>query len=183
METIYRWKLKSLIPYLPILLFFCMFPAFLDLFVISVFKNTPLEEIPFIFWCASIGAIFITASLLIALSLPIIQAIFGYIKISPEGLEYKRWPLSKQIFKWEYVTSIHQGTINTQIPFLGGTIKYGSLLIQRSKPGWEIKTPSGVLGSRDYHGIPISEFQGWDDGSLVENLKLHAPHLTIKNFL
>ena len=151
METNYRWKLRSLLGYIPIGLYFGVFSMVIDVMVLSVFKNPPFT---------------------------FIQGLFGYIKTSPEGLEYQRWPFSKNQFKWENVESITQGVINAQTPFYRGALKYGSLLIRRNKPRWEIKTGGGTLGSAKYHIIPISEFQGWDEDSLVTNLRLYAPHLS-----
>ena len=178
MQTIYRWTFRSLLAYLPMGLYFGLFATIMDLMVFSIFRNIPLAEIPLIFWFVGAASIFISLCSLFIISLPFVQGFFGYIKVSPEGLEYQRWPFSKNHFKWESVESIRKGVINAQTPFYRGALKYGSLLIRRKRRGWEYKTIGGTLGSAEYLIVPISEFQGWTDGSLVANLKLYAPHLS-----
>lgn len=178
MEIVYRWNLKSLLGYLPFGFLFGIPTLFIDLMIVSIFERTPSSEKPWVFWFTGIAAIFFTASSLFMFAMPLFQGLFGYIRISPEALEYQRWPFSKNRFEWKNVESIRQGTLNIQTPFNRGPLNYGSLLIRRDKPGWELKTRGGTLGSAKYHIIPISEFQGWDDGRLVSDLRLFAPHLS-----
>lgn len=181
MEAIYRWKLKSLLRFLPIWISIGLFATALDLMVLLIFKNNLITDMLFIFWFMGIAAIFVTLGALIAFSLPLVEGLFGYIKISHDGFEHRRWPFTSNKFDWENLESIHQGKINTQIPLYRGAIEYGSLLIKRNKPGFEFKSKGGTLGSANYYVVSLSEFQGWDDGSLVANLKLYAPHLTVED--
>ncbi len=181
MQTIYRWKLKSLLRFLPIGISIGLFVTTLDLMVLLIFKNNLTTETLFVFWFMSIAAIFFTLGALIILSLPLIEGLFGYIKISPEGFEHRRWPFTSNEFDWGNLESIRRGKINDHFPFYRGELEYGSLLIKRNKLGFEFKSKGGTLGSANYYVVSLSEFQEWDDGSLVANLKLYAPHLTVED--
>lgn len=151
-----------------------------------MYQGSQSKDDPLIYLSLAVmvpGAVLMTLGSLFMLFIPISQGLFGYIKISSDGLEFRRFPFRTHKFKWESVERISQGTVSTQIPFMRGPLRYGSLLIRRDTPGWETNMGNGRLGSANYHGIPISEFQGWDDGSLLENLKLYAPHISMRTGL
>jgi hypothetical protein len=181
----YRWSWKSIFGYFPFVLyfgFFCLvFSLLLGLIIIphqNDSQTQPLSGLP-LFLFGFLSCMFGSASLFF-LVMPVIQVIFGYIKISPAELEYQRWPFGKIRAGWDKIESVREGTLNLErqgpLLLMPKKLNYATLLIRRSKPGWEIPIAGSSLGSAKYHIVPLSEFEGWSDGSLATDLRKHAPH-------
>jgi hypothetical protein len=92
-----------------------------------------------------------------------------FLKLSPEGLEYHRWPFTTITCQWNETEKIAQGKV------MGMSV--ATLMIPREKIGWEMHVQGGVLGSAKYKLVPLNDFQGWPDGDLRNELMLYAPKL------
>ena len=172
MYTRYRWNIKSSLGYLPLILgvgivFVC--------FGMSLFWTIQSRHISgpdlVTVWLFGVGTCIFGLGALFLLLIPLSQLIFGYVTISSDGLEYRRWPFTKIFCPWNDVESIHMGNVQG--------LKYATLLIRRARPGLELRIGNNTLGSAKYRMIPISELRGWSDGSLLMDLRLHAPQLEV----
>ncbi len=92
-----------------------------------------------------------------------------FLRLSPEGLEYHRWPFTTITCRWNEVEKISRGNFMS--------IATATLMIPREKPGWETPVEGGVLGSARYKLVPLNDFQGWPDGDLTNELRQYAPKL------
>lgn len=184
MPKIYRWAWKSIFGYLPIALYFGFFSVVSGLLAIDVLKGQSTSTIGlsraiFLGVTGAVPCMFGVASLFF-LIMPFIQVLFGYLKVSPTMLEYRRWPFGAILCRWDEIESVQQGTLrlDRQGPMIlmPRNLKYATLLIRRSRPGREIPIGRNKLGSAKYHFVPLSEFEGWSDGSLEIELRTYAPH-------
>ena len=62
--------------------------------------------------------------------------------------------------------------------FLG--ILTTTLLIHRSKPGYEIELGPVTYGSVKYKMIPLSDFKGWKEGHILKEMKENKPDLIVE---
>ena len=90
-----------------------------------------------------------------------------FLRLSPDGLEYHRWPFKTITCKWNEVEKISQGNI------MGFT--FSTLMLPKSEIGLEIPIGKGVLGSAKYKLVPLNDFRGWPNGELRDELRLYAP--------
>jgi hypothetical protein len=44
--------------------------------------------------------------------MPVIEALFGYLKVSPEGFEYQRWPFVLIRGGWDEVEKVEIGMLS-----------------------------------------------------------------------
>jgi hypothetical protein len=101
----------------------------------------------------------------------LLGAFFHYLKITQEGIEYHRWPLKRVKVAWMDVEKISAGNIYG--------FRYATLLAHRISPGFEFKQSNITLGSREYRFIPLSDFKGWKEGIILEELKRYKPQLIV----
>jgi hypothetical protein len=113
---------------------------------------------------STVGVILLT---LIAVTL--IYKTGTFLRLSPEGLEYHRWPFTTITCRWNEAEKIAQGNV------MGMSV--ATLMIPREKIGWEKPVKGGVLGSAKYKLVPLNDFQGWPDGDLMNELRQYAPKL------
>jgi hypothetical protein len=102
---------------------------------------------------------------------------FGYLRVSPDGLEHRWWPLYHLSCEWDEVTRLRiSGALSTQ----------GSYLLVRggrrmgSKWAWQLRSFFGKLqGFGDSVAIPLHVFQDWPKGQdrLARDLQQYIPHL------
>ena len=181
---IYRWAWKSIFGYLAFALYFGFFSAVSSLLLIDVLKgqSTSTVGVSRAIILVVIGAVpcMLGVASLVFLIMPFIQRLFGYLKVSPTMLEYRRWPFGTILCRWDEIESVQQGTLRLDrqgpIILMPRNLEYATLLICRSRPGWEIPIGQNKLGSAKYHVVPLSEFEGWSDGSLEMELRTYAPH-------
>jgi hypothetical protein len=103
------------------------------------------------------------------------QGALSYLRTSPEGLEYRAWPLYKVRCRWEDVDRVVHHP-----PRLG--IKAVELrLTQGEKSGpkwawWFVFSFRRFLGMGTELTIPLSTFRGWQEGMLADDLREKAPY-------
>jgi len=120
---------------------------------------------PVLYLCfALFNAAIAIPSLAVALS-----RLLASLEISPEGITYGRLPFRPVISKWQQAERIH--TINK----LGRSVS--TLLVRRELPGLEVQIGHYRLGSRTYQTVPLSDFEGWADGSIPRQIREFAPRL------
>ena len=90
-----------------------------------------------------------------------------YLKVSPDGLEYKIWLTCRKRCSWQDLSRIE-----TRVPPLGR--EFQVLHATRS----DVRGLSGSLYSwkRGYFAL-LSELEGWPDGALANDLQKYAPQL------
>lgn len=117
-----------------------------------------------------LGVMFVALVVIfMALSLIGLSYIFARLALSSTGIEYHRWPLPGVTCSWNEVDRVWTGEIAG---------KHVALLVTRKRqPGKEIRLGSSTIGSSSYQSIPLSDFQGWSDGALKEDLSLYLPNL------
>jgi hypothetical protein len=89
--------------------------------------------------------------------------------LSPAGLEYLRWPLKPNTATWAEVEEVR----------VSKKFGHATLLIRRTKPGFELDLGFMTLGSKSYKFIPLSDFMGWREGNLLEEMRTHLPKLKV----
>jgi hypothetical protein len=102
------------------------------------------------------------------------RAIFSYLILSDEGLEYRLWPLHKINCTWDDVEQIKK----SPLPFQGDilTLKKAEvsgfhLLLNFNKGNFGVIKTSPL--------IPLYQIDGWQDSRLKNELKKYAPNLFV----
>jgi len=111
--------------------------------------------------------IILTCGLSVFLSVLAVGVFVHRLKLTPEGLEYQRWPLKQIAATWAQVEGLH----------IGKKTGSATLLVHRIKPGFELDLGFMTLGSKDFKLIPLSDFTGWKDGRIALEMKKFAPKL------
>jgi hypothetical protein len=166
MASIYRPKWRSIGKAIKLVLSLGI-PILTSAIVIYALNNpeTPLNIYTIFF--GGILVLLIGSSLILPILL--VNWICSYLKISAVGLEYHRWPFNTIVCFWSEVERISHGKYNGK-PF-------ASLLISRHEPGREISLGKAKLGSAKYKIVPLSDFKGWPEGNLSDELRTYAPRL------
>jgi hypothetical protein len=175
MTKIYGWNRKSIFAYFPMVvpsgLISIGFPVLFSGLLQGKLTIAETSTFMLVLFGIVMGMVYLLMTLfLIIIILPFL---FGYLKISPAGFEYQRWPFIVVRGGFDQIEIIQQGTLN--LNYLGSK-KYATMLIRRTKPGKEFLMGSASLGSAHYHIVPLSELAGWEDGDLEATLKTYAPH-------
>jgi hypothetical protein len=92
-----------------------------------------------------------------------------FLRLSPSGLEYHRWPFTTITCLWSEVEQIAKANV------MGMSI--ATLMIPKEEIGWEMPVGGATLGSAKYKLVPLNDFQGWPDGDLMQELMQYAPKL------
>jgi hypothetical protein len=50
-----------------------------------------------------------------------------------------------------------------------------TMLVRRTKPGFELDLGFMTLGSKEFKLIPLSDFTGWKDGRIAKEIKEYTP--------
>jgi hypothetical protein len=105
----------------------------------------------------------------IGLSMLPVSTMMSRLVIGPGGIAYSRWPFPRIICEWSELDHLS----STKVLGRNATMLY----IRRSNPGWSIRMGAGILGSREYKTIPLSDFKGWSDGRIRHDLSEYAQTL------
>jgi hypothetical protein len=117
----------------------------------------------------------IVSVLAIIFCLYIIAAAFAYafgtyLKVSPGGLEYLRWPYYGVRCTWDDIERLGKSRRPT------GSRVYDVIYLRNSEPfGWQIM--ARLRRTNTNRGILLSGLQGWPTGQLADDLRHYAPHL------
>lgn len=106
--------------------------------------------------------------LLVLLFLP--RLLLSYLEVSPQGLELLFWPTFRIPVCWDEVERLGKCTF-------WGKITCDALYLKNpSRPKSEtiIDRERGLLQKQI---IPLSDFRGWPEGGLAENLQRYCPRL------
>jgi hypothetical protein len=104
------------------------------------------------------------------------RAIFSYLLISEEGLEYHLWPAHKIRCTWNDVDQIKKSFL----PFQGDILMLKSaevLGFQKTLLSFN-KGNFGIV--KTIPVIPLFQIDGWPKGNLASELKKYAPHLFVE---
>ena len=103
------------------------------------------------------------------------RALFSYLTISEEGLEYRLWPLHKIRCTWADVEQIKK----SGLPFQGELL----ILKRADVSGFHLSLDlnKGRPGTvRTLPVVPLYQINGWKDGNLKMELQKHVPDLFTK---
>ena len=125
--------------------------------------------LPIIFGLLALAILAVSVLLILT---PIGRAIFSYLLLSEEGLEYRLWPLHRIRARWEDVEQIKK----SPRPFQGDvlTLKHA----ETSGFHFSLDFTKGNGGTtRTAQIIPLHQIDGWQNGKLENELRKYAPHL------
>lgn len=180
MTHTFRWNWKSIFGYLRFIIFFGLLLLFSSVLLrFALRADSHMSAAPLLLLSAPV--VLYGIALLFFLSFSISQFLFAYLRVSPEGFEFRRWPLRIIQVQWNEVEQFQHGVLRLDRPgvmrfVIPAKQAYASLLIRRRTPGWEIRQKNMQLGSSRFYVLPLNEFEGWEDGSLEAALKFYAPH-------
>lgn len=148
---------------------------FIAWLIFAIIKNGDNQAlsliVPGIF---SIPALVIVLCSLGLIFIAIGRAIFSYLTLSNEGLEYRLWPALKIRCTWDDVDQIKKSFLPSQ----------GELLMLKNAEVFGLnllwffnKTIVGAV--KTLPTVPLYQIDGWQDGNLKEELKKYAPNLFI----
>ena len=164
------WEMSIIFLVIP---FLCVsfFAGFLATGVIQKNEDGVMERgISFFF--GSIALLIGILSLFLVL-IAIGRAIFSYLLLSSEGLEYRLWPMHKIRCAWADMEQIKKSALPLQ----------GDILMLKSAEVSGLQkillgVNKGNLGSiKTMPVIPLYQISGWKSGELRTELEKHAPHL------
>jgi hypothetical protein len=101
--------------------------------------------------------------------------LFSYLKVSPDGLEYRSWPVRHLRCGWEGVQRMGKtpawGVAYEMVRLTGADVLQNGVFIKTVRRAPRL-FPRGQL---DY--FYLTGFQGYPDGALADDLRHYAPHL------
>jgi hypothetical protein len=167
-------------------LLFISFGIFISLVAVGTIVTTG------VLWFTNRSTIYLTLAVLLdAFMLPLLclaialmgitigQRRFGYLRISPDGLEHRWWPLYHLNCEWNEII---------RLKISGASSTQGSYLLVRGgrrmgpKWAWQLRSFFGKLqGFGDSVAIPLHFFQDWPKDSLTRDLQQYVPHLFTQN--
>jgi hypothetical protein len=120
-------------------------------------------------------ALAILALSVVLILMPIGRAIFSYLLLSEQGLEYRLWPLHRIRASWEDVDQIKKSSL----PFQGDILT----LKNAETSGFHIsldfsKGNAGITKTAQV--IPLYQIDGWQNGRLENELRKYAPNLFVQ---
>lgn len=128
--------------------------------------------LPIIFGMPALAIVIISIVLVL---ISIGRAIFSYLLLTSNGLEYRLWPLHKIRCTWDDVEQIRKSTLPFQGDILAlkkGEVSGFHILLDFNK---------GNLGvSKTLPVIPLYKIDGWSNGKLESELRKYAPRLFIE---
>ena len=91
------------------------------------------------------------------------------LTVTADGLTYRRWPLPAIEAGWSDCERISKGQV-------AGSSE-ATMLVRRETPGREFTMGRSVLGLRNHKMIPLSDFRGWVEGRIPQEIARYAPQL------
>ncbi len=186
MSYTFRFAKKSIFGYMRFVIYFGLQLGITLALLAFIYQGRGSGQLSpfvyFVFIALGFLVLILAIGFLSLLFIPAAQQRYGYLKISPQGFEYQRWPFYRLQGGWDEVEKVEKGTVNLPpnvvMRLMGGgkSIAYASLLIRKRIPGREIRFTNTTIGSARFHVIALNELDGWDDGSLETALKFYAPH-------
>lgn len=127
----------------------------------SFVYGLPNEEIsPGCFWIPY---------LVIQIILLIPHALFSYLKVSPDGIEYRSWPFIRYQIPWDEFDSIKGLKILRSFSFEHLVTKDPAVPSAGEQPKFIYISQRKI--------IPIYAFRGWTNGRLAHDLEQHIPEV------
>lgn len=117
--------------------------------------------------------LFVLAILILPVFIQVVGGIlFSYLKVTPIGMEYRKWPNYGLRCKWEDVE--RRGTYH-----IFGLIPGDVLYLKNAEPvGWQLTMSlRRRLGLPQQLVISLTGIQGWPNGQLAEQLKNYIPDI------
>jgi hypothetical protein len=113
-------------------------------------------------------ALFLAIGTIGLIMLPV-STMMSRLLIGPGGIVYSRWPFRRIVCQWSELDHLASTTV------LGRNATM--LYVRRSAPGWSLRMGPGILGSREYKIIPLSDFKGWSDARILHDISEYVPRL------
>ncbi len=114
---------------------------------------------------------------LAVLTLPVILQVaggilFSFLKTSPTGMEYRRWPNYGLRCQWE---DVERRGVSRVLGFIPNEVLY----LKKAEPvGWQLTMSLRQrLGLRQRLVVPLTGMQGWPNGQLAEELRRYIPEI------
>lgn len=173
----YRWKCWALLPSLLTSAYtVTMLTVLIGIFLYGIVWLPRHVDIPFF----QILTIILLGPFLILfvffwlwfVSWPIGRLLFSYLKVSPDGIEYRYWPSYGVRCSWDSVERLGEHRSF-------GLFRSDVLYLERAEPvGWQINvTLRRRLGLKTQYIVPLTGISGWPRGKLAEDLRQYIPHL------
>jgi hypothetical protein len=109
---------------------------------------------------------------LMLVSMPIGRLFLSYLKIAPDGVEYRYWPSYAVRCNWSDVerVGIHRsyGIFSSEVLYLKGGEPIGPQITMAFRR---------TLGLKTQYFIPLTGIRGWPDGGLANDLRQYLPHV------
>jgi len=148
--------------------------VFAFLFVIATSSANDFEKQSVLWLVACLSGVSCLAAIAVVPSSLLIagNALFSYLRMSPEGVEYRSWPSYGVRCVWVDIEGLRTRRIS-------GLFRSEELLLRRAEPvGPQITmTIRRVLGLTTQDLIPLTNLQGWPEGPLREQLRHYAPSI------
>jgi hypothetical protein len=104
------------------------------------------------------------------------RAIFSYLLLSNEGLEYRLWPLHKVRCTWSDVERIKKSAL----PFQGDLLTLKNADVSGFQKNLLVFNKGNFGAFKTIPVIPLYQISGWKNGELKTELQKYAPHLFIE---
>lgn len=109
----------------------------------------------------------LVAALMVGLYIP--SLFLSYLKVSPDGLELHYWPIYRIRVAWQDVERLGKCK-------LLGVFSCDALYLNRA----EARARNATIrewGLAKRCIVPLSDFRGWPDGELADDLRWYIPHV------
>lgn len=176
-ERKYRIRRQQvLLSFLPLLYFIPVTLLLIGIstwFVYDLFGDTDSQLLGFVtLVLLGSGSLLAAIFCLYLITVPLFYAFGTYLRVSPQGLEYLRWPYFGLRCGWDDIECL--GKART---FTGK--EYAALYLRRSdRFSWQLSTKiRQKLGLRTNWRIPLHDLQGWSADQLRDDLRHYVPHL------
>jgi hypothetical protein len=102
----------------------------------------------------------------------------SYLKTSPQGIKLYYWPGRQIVASWYEVTHLEckkiRGIIARDRLFLNRPLYENQIVIPLTQKSKEWLDKQKIF-------IPLSDFKGWPDGELANDLRRYAPHVFLSS--
>ena len=144
--------------------------------VIGAMGNSEIGMLQYIFpILPGLPVLAILAVSVMLILTPVGRAIFSYLLLSDQGLEYRLWPFHRIRATWEDVDKIKKSSL----PFQGDIL----LLKKAEVSGFHLSldfNKGTAGGTKTAPVIPLYQIDGWQNGRLENELRKYSPHLIVE---
>ena len=97
----------------------------------------------------------------------------SYLRVSDEGVELLHWPRYRVRARWDEVTRLDKCRAF-------GKFKFDALYLRESAQGEARKLADREMGEFRKNIISLTDFRGWPEGRLAEDIRRYLPQMYAK---